>query len=152
MRSYELPADLCGLSVDRDLYDPLFPPGDTVDILGSVGRDPLDGCVVEVDGEEVINLGTFTPGWDLESLATIGPYQNDLDEGEEVPGRYEMMVWPDAVFAVSDCVIPQLNPGFSVGLWATYPDDEDDSRRILADLIEPLTASAAQKIGCVEPE
>ncbi|WP_147450870.1 hypothetical protein [Streptomyces hoynatensis] len=148
-----MPTDLCGVEVDQDLYDPIFPPGDDIDISGSVSREfPLSGCTVEVDGEEVINLGTFPSGYDLEGLVVIGPYQNDLDEGEEVPGRYEMMVWPDAVFAVSDCVVPRYAPGFSVGLWATYPDDEDDSRRILADLIEPLTASAAQEVGCVEPE
>jgi hypothetical protein len=150
-REYALPETLCGLDVPKDLYDPLFPPGSDVKVEGFPGLPYLsaDRCHVSVDGEEAILADTGGEDSFQGYMDGVGRhYDYDMDDGTPVEGEFEAMAWPGFVVAGTSCRPGAIIDSFTVGIVADYPEDDEESVRVLSDLIQPFTRAAVDNSQC----
>ncbi|MEU7342897.1 hypothetical protein ABZ778_03050 [Streptomyces bacillaris] len=94
-RDYSLPENLCGVPVDKELVDPLFPPGKTVEQQAEPLEPPVSSCRVLVDKRRVLFV----------SISQIGEFSDPMGEREKQPfrNRKEMKDLPfDGEGAVGD--------------------------------------------------
>ncbi|GAB2906866.1 hypothetical protein [Streptomyces mayteni] len=148
-REYALPDDLCGLEIADELYDPLFPNGTELETESSftdmrstpVGHE----CQLTVDGDEVVYSRT-RGAEDFQTFINYLDLPVEMHEGEPVPGDYNAVVWPGVAMAQVPCPPENMISSFMVVLRAEYPEDEEESARVLSDLIEPYMAAALDLI------
>lgn len=76
-RDYSLPENLCGVPVDKELVDPLFPPGKTVEQQAEPLEPPVSSCRVLVDKRRVLFV----------SISQIGEFSDPMGEREKQPFR-----------------------------------------------------------------
>ncbi|WP_216355935.1 hypothetical protein [Streptomyces sp. MP131-18] len=155
-REYALPETLCGVDMAEELYEPLFPPGSELDVAQSFERfdsQPTRWCRVLVDEEIVLNADAA--GGDGFEDAGTESRGLDMADAESVSGEFEAVVWPGVAMATAACAVP--GPGghnyidqLTLVLETEHPGDEDESRRVLADVIQPLFAGALEMTPCEE--
>lgn len=162
-REYAVPDTLCGLQLPQRLYDPLFPPGSGSPDSSDLSRyfpylDTNESCSVSVEGEDVILVQTWAADSFADFLQRPGPEdlagEYDLADGEPVDGPYDAMVWPGLALAGTPC-----EPGeavaigsFTIAVEAAYPEDDEESVRVLTELIQPLMAAALEQSVCTPGE
>lgn len=88
-RSYEIPSALCGTAVSPDLLEPLLPPGDKISITLSDRVEGIKRCLVNVDGKQVLAVGTewWKKGTSLRKAALVIANVDSGDKETE-DGRY----------------------------------------------------------------
>jgi hypothetical protein len=162
-REYALPDTLCGLDVPRDLYAPLFPPGSDLSTerfsaLPSDNIASLDHCLIEVGGE--LAIWSDATGDDTFPLYMSSRYdplfvyereeslEYDMADGTPVDGEFEAMVWPGFAIAGTSCRPGENINSFTVGIRADYPEDEEESVRVLSALIQPFMRAAVDSSIC----
>jgi hypothetical protein len=155
-RNYAVPDDFCGLDVDQELYEGLFPPGDELAVEGEIDdRYGTSTCEIYVDGEQTAFIAD-APSGDVYAEAESYSDGVEVSEGgEDVPGTYETRVWPGLGASSASCL---LDHGESAGSrnWdyslviRVYRPDEDESLDVLRDLMQPAMSSSLEKLGCTE--
>ncbi|MDT0445864.1 hypothetical protein [Streptomyces johnsoniae] len=155
-REYGLPSSLCGVDMDQSLYEALFPPGDDLDVLHSFEdyeQMATRHCEINVDDETVLRVDAEgRESFEEFGLDSLGV---DMADAESVSGEFEAVVWPGVAMATAACAVP--GPGghnyidqLTLVLEAEHPGDADESRRVLADVIQPLFAGALAMTPCAE--
>ncbi len=162
-RNYDIPDPLCGNEIDSALYEPLFPPGDEIEvfdyynIVSSGELSPTGECFAEVDGEQAIFIDMFpgesttTDSSDLVHYANnimgvSGTYSlQDAEQIDESPR--ETWVWSD--FVVASAVCESSSNDFSNIFMSVKLDwvGDDDYRDSLRELIDPLVDEQLNRIG-----
>ncbi|RKN45758.1 hypothetical protein D7294_04675 [Streptomyces hoynatensis] len=140
------------MAIQQDVFAPLFPAGSELEIERSftdfetnfVGRR----CVVDVDGEQVI--WAKTSGFEPADVIGAEGLPVSLDDATAVPGDYRAMVWPGVAIAQAPCEIPEITDSLTVALRVEYPRDDEESERVLAELIQPFMAGALAMVPCGE--
>ncbi|WP_159029834.1 hypothetical protein [Streptomyces marincola] len=143
------------MDMEQDLYDPLFPAGSNVDAHRSFedfDRQPARACRILVDDEMVLNADAS--GWgDAEDYDPEG-HGFDKADGERVPGEFEAVVWPGLAVASAPCAAPGISghafETLTLVLEAEHPGDDDESREVLAGVIQPLFAGVLEMTPCEE--
>ncbi|MDT0308627.1 hypothetical protein RM780_16910 [Streptomyces sp. DSM 44917] len=146
-RSYEIPDALCGVEIDRDLFDPLFPPGEAIeedgeflDAAGDGSFDPALGCHVWVD--EISAVAVTAERTRSEGVAAVIEelnWEGGSEGSESLPdGPFEAQVWSDRAIAYVPCPgdLPDY-VGFGVAIDTT--GQEEDHSETLAQVIGPYT-------------
>ncbi|WP_129841634.1 hypothetical protein [Streptomyces sp. RFCAC02] len=152
-REYALPETLCGVGVDQALYDPLLPPGDELEtpwLFENHGPFTMHQCLLLVDGEEAVRAFTSSD-MDFEKTISREDLGVDLNDAVERDGAYEVRVWPGVAMARMECHANQL-VSVTLTVEAPYPEDDEESVRVLSDLIEPFMDATMQLIPCEEFE
>ncbi|RBM20218.1 hypothetical protein [Streptomyces sp. PT12] len=156
-RDYALPGDFCGVDMPEELYAPLFPGGSELSVSRSFdefGNLAVRFCRMSVDDEIILTAestgtGSFgdTESWDL------GPL--DPDDTETVPGEFGARVSPGVAMALAPCTVP--GPGgeptietLKLVLETEHPGDDEESKDVLAGLVQPLMAGAMEMTPCQE--
>jgi hypothetical protein len=157
-REYAVPETLCGLEVHRELYAPLFPPGsDLIDgTFMGIPHLTVDTCEVSVDDEEIIESETsgFSTYREFMLGAGLRRYDEDYDveDGTPVDGEFDAMVWPGLVIARTPCEEGEAIHSFMIGIRTAYPDDEEESVRVLSELSQPYMRAALDASVCAPDE
>jgi hypothetical protein len=152
-RIYSLPQTFCGVDVDVREYEALFPPGEEAVTVGSILEGGAAGiCVIEVDGERAVQVEGFPREDDFEEMASAGPLDIDVSDGEPVPGEYDARVWPQVAMATDGCAWEGREDGYTMALYSFYPDDDDESIRVLSRLIQPYMRAIVESAPCVSNE
>ncbi len=146
-----MPETLCGFDLAKDLYDPLFPPGSDL-IVTDYPDDTLmaiDSCEIGLDGNEIIRSETSGAYSFQDYMDAVGRnYDYDVKDGSPVDGEFEAMVWPGFAIAGTACEPGEMIDWFTVGLRVEHPDDDDESVRVLSELIQPFMQAAVEKSAC----
>jgi hypothetical protein len=149
-RTYALPETLCGVDVDVSEYEALFPPGERSATDGDILEEGAAAdCRVDVDDERAIIVSGFPKKDDFQEMAELGPFDIKLRDGEPVSGEYNALVWPHVAMASSDCTWEGHADGYTLALYSYYPEDDDDSKRVLSELIQPYMRAAVEGAPCV---
>ncbi|MGP3968132.1 hypothetical protein [Streptomyces sp. 6N223] len=132
-------------------FGAIFPPGERVTTDGDMLRGATAVCRILVDGELAIRVEGFPKEHDYKAMANIGPgeYAVEVSDGEDVAGKYDALVWPEWVMASAPCTWEDYTEGYTVALRASYPEDDEESERVLADLIQPLMDAIVKSAPCV---
>jgi len=151
-RDYEVPSDLCGVKLAADVLNPLYPNGEELEVEISFADFKVNFvarlCSVDVDGRQVI-WGT-TSSFEPADVIGAENLPVSLDEATLVPGAYEAMVWPGVAIAEAPCEIPEIMEQLTVALRVEYPKDEEESERVLGELIQPFMEGALAMVPCGE--
>jgi hypothetical protein len=148
-RSYSVPDDICGLDLPQELYTPLFPPGSEVAVEGAFPSEDMgiERCRVTVDEEVVISVDTS--GFDeIEEYLSVHGYDYAIGDATSVNGEFDALAWPGLTIAHTPCEPGTVLHAFMVAIQADHPDDEEESVRILSDLIQPLMRAAVDASQC----
>ncbi|MGK5531400.1 hypothetical protein [Streptomyces sp. URMC 129] len=159
-RSYALPSEFCGLSLAEDLYEPLFPNGSELQV-GMSFDDFSDGtatryCSLSVDDDEFVRINA--DGTDEFEHAVVDLSTDvEMSDAESVPGEFDALVWPGVAMAKAPCTVPGVLSSnridtLLVTLETDHPGDDDESVRVLSDLIQPLMTEALKATPCQENE
>ncbi|MFB4193476.1 hypothetical protein [Streptomyces carpaticus] len=157
-----MPEDLCGLPVEQETFEPLFPPGGELAVKKSFSDHARTSllvgarCLIEVDGERVIESGTTGyDGFDR-ALFNLGS-ELAVEDGRDVPGEFNARVWPGLALAQAPCTV-SMSPGhnemesFLVYLQVAHPKNEEQAVEVLSDVIQPYMAAAIEGVPCAERE
>jgi hypothetical protein len=148
-RSYALPPDLCGIEVEQGLYADIFPPGDELTVDGMILNEyGSSGCGIYVDGERVAYLASYS-GDEMRAVESM-PLDLKLSEGTEVPGKFEALAWPGAAIGYGDCTMDDGREGYTLQIGADHPEDDDESMRVLGELLQSLMHATVDTFDCEE--
>ncbi len=159
-REYAVPDTLCGVDVPEELYEPLFPPGSALHSWPSFGdfseHSGSRYCVLSVDDEEIFRAEAM--GYDdyADAISSRGLEMTEED-GTVVPGDHQAIVWPGVAMATVPCTIPGIAGAnfietLTIVLEAEHPGDDEESERVLSELIQPFMAATYDMVACQEHE
>jgi hypothetical protein len=156
--SYDVPDSLCGIGVDADLYEPLLPSGESLEMDNLIDRDPdgftsaNGGCFIIVDGRTALSLSSMPSDQAASIPAFLSERSSSLDIGdsESIGGaQFETRVWPDEAVSFKKCAESRFdNTGVAVSIevsWSSDDDFSEDLRRI----VEPY---AEARFAEIQPE
>jgi hypothetical protein len=69
-----------------------------------------------------------------------------------VEGEFEAMVWLGLALAGTPCPEGEVIHSFMVGIRTQHPDDEEESVRVLSELIQPYMRAALDASVCAPDE
>ncbi|WP_461296313.1 hypothetical protein [Streptomyces harbinensis] len=111
-RGYIIPTSLCGMAIDSDRYQTVFPVGDEIEVLdfktesGDGTTSPRATCTVAVDGTNAFSFSS-TPSKtadDLDSFLLEENLGGDLEGTEQiVSGAYQIKASQQASAAYTAC-------------------------------------------------
>ncbi|WP_129841632.1 hypothetical protein [Streptomyces sp. RFCAC02] len=105
-------------------------------------------CELQVDGDPAVTAGTY--GFmDFEDGISRAGLDVDLHDAVERDGTYEVRVWPGVAMARMECHAIDI-VSVMLTLEAPYPEDDEESVRVLSDLIDPFMDATMQLIPCEE--
>ncbi|ARQ69664.1 hypothetical protein CAG99_13000 [Streptomyces marincola] len=155
-REYSLPETLCGVELEEELYDSLFPGGTDVHVVRSFEGGALQAaryCEITVDDEVIVRADaegrdTFEE-FGLDSLGV------EMADAEPVEGEHEALVWPGVAMAKAPCAVTGAEGHNTIDtlalvLEAEHPGGDDESREVLAGVIQPLFAGVLDMTPCEE--
>ncbi len=140
----------------EESYEPLFPAGSELHVAESFerfDRQPTRWCRMLVDDEIVLNADAAgADGFEDAGTESRGL---DLADAEQVPGEFDAVVWPGVAMATAPCAVP--GPGghtyidqLTLVLETEHPGIEDESVRVLSEVIQPLFAGVLEMTPCAE--
>jgi hypothetical protein len=150
-RQYALPETLCGLPVEQNLYQGLFPAGESVEITGDGIGDEYRtySCGIHVDGERAAFIET-SPTGGVDRVAAVYSRDVDLSAPEEVPGEYEARLWDGLGVASATCARGGEggeDRAYSLAILVDHASG-DESRDVLRELIQPAMGAALGRLSC----
>ncbi|NJP67893.1 hypothetical protein [Streptomyces spiramenti] len=152
-RLYDIPQALCDMPpLDLDL-DPVFPPGESLEIDHNFvdAESGTFSCEHRVDRVPVIKLhaqfytdrGVADPPYDY------GLRSYPKQEPVAVPGSNEAWAWPGLASAITECTFEGETRPYFTSVITMYPDDEDLALELVSELIQPVAEHAQQYCNSV---
>ncbi|RKN45759.1 hypothetical protein [Streptomyces hoynatensis] len=157
-REYALPRNFCGVDLPQEDFESLFPAGSKLLIQPSFDDSSAWAgsryCRIAVDGDDVIRADAN--GVDsFEGAIVHSDLSVEMDEAEPVEGEFDAFVWPHVAMATAPCHLDS-GAGFNtietltLALTADSPGDDDESVRVLSELIQPFMAATVEMTACQE--
>lgn len=157
-RTYPLPHELCGTQIDRESFDPVFPPGDTLETDAHItettdkNTTATHNCVVTVDGSRAFSLSSIpaTQADGVEDYISERGFTLDTDNPEyRSTGSYEIFTWPHIAVGFSNCTESQLG---NSGVGFIIDIGEEQKLKDIESLSAALESYMDGRISQIGPE
>lgn len=158
-REYAVPDTFCGTKLPAQTYEPLFPSGSDLDVQRSFADfsefSASRRCIIKVDGEDAIRAEAG--GFDFEEQFEFYGLAVDIDDAVDVPGEFAAFVLPHVAAASAPCHVPNFGDYYIIRelrlvLAVEAPEDDEESMRVLSEMIQPFMAEAVAMTPCQENE
>ncbi|WP_432053091.1 hypothetical protein [Streptomyces xiamenensis] len=163
-RNYPIPSSLCDVEIDADLYDQLFPPGDSIETVGggvsAYGWVHAGGrCTVYVNKKPAIVVDSFGSTDEAAGSGPLAPgvapylqfrmFDLNMDDAQPVEaGPHEVRVWQDfAAIHIPCAASPSMDyTGMNIAIDLRENADRDFSED-LKEIIEPYALDRIEMMG-----